>query len=171
MKTRPCANSMAFAGLLAGFLFVSLASAVAERVQDLPKPTEYVNDFAHVLSLNAATRLDPICVFKQAVKPCPHDIPRRDSSVSGGVATCRGRVQALEKRAAARKAGALSCSRGYYIRCLCAFSPGQRGPRYCQDYPFAPTGGGLSILLVVGRRLKRCNRQIYPHEGHCHYRW
>jgi hypothetical protein len=47
------------------------ASAVAERVQDLPKPTEYVNDFAHVLSLDAATRLDRICMFKQAVKRCP----------------------------------------------------------------------------------------------------
>jgi hypothetical protein len=48
MKTRRCdANSMAFAELLAGILLVSLASAVAERVQDLPKPTAYVNDFAH----------------------------------------------------------------------------------------------------------------------------
>jgi hypothetical protein len=74
MKARRCANSTAFAGLLAGFLFVSLASAVAERVQDMPKPTEYVNDFAHVLSLDAATRLDRVYMLKQAVKPCPRDM-------------------------------------------------------------------------------------------------
>ena len=49
------------ARLVAGFLFVFAVGAVAERVQDLPKPTDYVNDLAHVLSPNAVTRLDSIC--------------------------------------------------------------------------------------------------------------
>lgn len=52
---------MVFARLLAGFLFVSAAFAVAERPEELPKPTDYVNDFAHVLSSNAVVRLDHIC--------------------------------------------------------------------------------------------------------------
>ncbi len=46
--------------LAALFLFLALP-ARAERVQDLPQPTDYVNDFAHVLSPEAVTRLDAIC--------------------------------------------------------------------------------------------------------------
>ena len=34
---------------------------MAERVQDLPKPTDYVSDFAHVLSPEAIARLDSLC--------------------------------------------------------------------------------------------------------------
>ena len=34
---------------------------MAERVQDLPKPTDYVSDYAHVLSPEAIARLDAIC--------------------------------------------------------------------------------------------------------------
>ena len=62
MEIHRSANWMVFARLLAGFLFVSVASAIAERPEQLPKPTDYVNDFAHVLSPNAATRLDRICM-------------------------------------------------------------------------------------------------------------
>jgi uncharacterized protein len=43
-------------------LFVFLAvSARAQAVASLPQPTDYVNDFAHVLSPEAITRLDSIC--------------------------------------------------------------------------------------------------------------
>jgi uncharacterized protein len=33
----------------------------AERVEDLPKPTDYVSDYAHVLSPEAIARIDHIC--------------------------------------------------------------------------------------------------------------
>jgi uncharacterized protein len=33
----------------------------AERVEDLPQPTDYVSDFAHVLSPGAIARLDSLC--------------------------------------------------------------------------------------------------------------
>jgi uncharacterized protein len=36
-------------------------TALAERVADLPKPTDYVSDFAHVLSPAAIARLDALC--------------------------------------------------------------------------------------------------------------
>jgi len=61
MKTCCQVHSIVFTRLVAGFLSIFVASAVAERAQDLPKPTDYVNDFAHVLSPNAVTRLDRIC--------------------------------------------------------------------------------------------------------------
>ncbi len=34
---------------------------MAERVEDLPQPTDYVSDFAHVLSPEAIARLDRLC--------------------------------------------------------------------------------------------------------------
>jgi uncharacterized protein len=34
---------------------------LAERVEDLPQPTDYVSDFAHVLSPGAIARLDRLC--------------------------------------------------------------------------------------------------------------
>ena len=34
---------------------------MAERVEDLPQPTDYVSDFAHVLSPEAIARLDSLC--------------------------------------------------------------------------------------------------------------
>jgi uncharacterized protein len=49
------------------WLFVAVCVAVfsiaalAERVEDLPKPTDYVSDYAHVLSPEAIARLDKIC--------------------------------------------------------------------------------------------------------------
>jgi uncharacterized protein len=49
-------------GLLSAVLFVVAATAsFAERVEDLPKPTDYVSDYAHVLSPEAIARLDRIC--------------------------------------------------------------------------------------------------------------
>jgi uncharacterized protein len=47
--------------LLAVLLGFSASAALAERVQDLPKPTDYVSDYAHVLSPQAIARLDSIC--------------------------------------------------------------------------------------------------------------
>ena len=48
--------------LLAVSLFCYFGSAVlAEQVKDLPKPTDYVSDFAHVLSPQAVAQLDSIC--------------------------------------------------------------------------------------------------------------
>ena len=46
--------------LAALFLFPALA-ARAEAIKDLPQPTDYVSDFAHVLSPEAIARLDSIC--------------------------------------------------------------------------------------------------------------
>jgi uncharacterized protein len=46
--------------LLAAFLSVP-AAVRAERAEDLPQPTDYVSDFAHVLSPEAIARLDRIC--------------------------------------------------------------------------------------------------------------
>ena len=53
--------SSAFRLLLAVFLLFSTASAWAERAEDLPKPADYVSDFAHVLSPETIARLDRIC--------------------------------------------------------------------------------------------------------------
>jgi uncharacterized protein len=53
--------------LLVSALILSLTLALsavpgfAERVEDLPKPTDYVSDFAHVLSPEAVARLDRLC--------------------------------------------------------------------------------------------------------------
>jgi uncharacterized protein len=54
--------SIAFWLLLAEFLFLPVRSVLAEAANRLPKPTDYVNDYAHVLSLEGATRLDRICM-------------------------------------------------------------------------------------------------------------
>jgi len=60
MKGFHRARSFAVQLLLAALVLVPLG-AVAERVQDLPKPTDYVNDYANVLSPQAVERLDRIC--------------------------------------------------------------------------------------------------------------
>jgi len=39
----------------------SAVSVAGQRIDDLPKPTDYVSDFAHVLSPEAIARLDQIC--------------------------------------------------------------------------------------------------------------
>jgi uncharacterized protein len=55
-------SSMRFFRLLIAVVFVVSASVLpAERVEDLPKPTGYVSDFARVLSPEAVARLDRIC--------------------------------------------------------------------------------------------------------------
>ncbi len=46
--------------LAALFAFLALP-ARAEKVADLPQPTDYVSDFAHVLSPEAIARLDALC--------------------------------------------------------------------------------------------------------------
>lgn len=48
--------------LMLAVLFVfPLRVAMAEQVSNLPKPNDYVNDFAHVLSPEAVAKLDRIC--------------------------------------------------------------------------------------------------------------
>ena len=54
--------AVVFMWLLAGFLSIFVTSAVAESVHDLPKPTDYVSDDAHVLSSDAIALLDRMCV-------------------------------------------------------------------------------------------------------------
>jgi len=51
----------AFRLSLAVLLGFSATVALAERVEDLPKPTDYVSDYAHVLSPQAIARIDSIC--------------------------------------------------------------------------------------------------------------
>jgi uncharacterized protein len=53
---------MTYFRLVVAVVFVAFASVLpAERVEDLPKPTDYVSDYAHVLSPAAVARLDHIC--------------------------------------------------------------------------------------------------------------
>jgi uncharacterized protein len=54
-------HSVIFRLLLAAFVCVPAVAALAERVEDLPRPTDYVSDFAHVLSPEAIARLDSLC--------------------------------------------------------------------------------------------------------------
>ncbi|MGA2807179.1 MAG: TPM domain-containing protein [Terracidiphilus sp.] len=59
-------HSTLFRLLLAAFVFISASAflvqrSFAERVEDLPKPTDYVSDFAHVLSPEAIARIDRLC--------------------------------------------------------------------------------------------------------------
>jgi uncharacterized protein len=55
------AQTAVFLPLLAArFVFLNVPSR-AERVQDLPQPTDYVSDLAHVLSPEAIARIDSIC--------------------------------------------------------------------------------------------------------------
>jgi uncharacterized protein len=61
MKGFRRAHSTVFRLLLAALVGVSATATFAERVEDLPKPTDYVSDFAHVLSPEAIARLDRIC--------------------------------------------------------------------------------------------------------------
>ncbi len=54
-------SSVALWLLFAAFLGISVTAASAEQVKDLPQPTDYVSDFAHVLSPQAVAQLDSIC--------------------------------------------------------------------------------------------------------------
>lgn len=56
---RPSMNR--FRLLVAALVFLTASVLPAERVEDLPKPTDYVSDFAHVLSPQAIAHLDRIC--------------------------------------------------------------------------------------------------------------
>jgi uncharacterized protein len=47
--------------LMAASLAFSASAALAERVGDLPQPTDYVSDYAHVLSADTVARLDRLC--------------------------------------------------------------------------------------------------------------
>jgi uncharacterized protein len=47
--------------LAALFLLLPLQIAIAEQVSSLPKPNDYVNDYAQVLSADAVAKLDRIC--------------------------------------------------------------------------------------------------------------
>ena len=61
MKGFPSNRSIFFRILLAATMGLCATALVAERVEDLPKPTDYVSDYAHVLSPEAIARLDRIC--------------------------------------------------------------------------------------------------------------
>lgn len=50
-----------FGLLLAALVGISWTAALAEQVNALPKPTDYVSDYAHVLSPDAIARLDSLC--------------------------------------------------------------------------------------------------------------
>jgi uncharacterized protein len=54
-------HSTVFRLLLAASVCISSVAALAERVEDLPQPTDYVSDYAHVLSPEAIARIDHIC--------------------------------------------------------------------------------------------------------------
>jgi uncharacterized protein len=61
MKGFRRAHSAVFPLFVAACVSVFGLSALAERVEDLPQPTDYVSDFAHVLSPGAIARLDRLC--------------------------------------------------------------------------------------------------------------
>jgi uncharacterized protein len=61
MKGYRRVHSAVFPLLLAACISVFTVTALAERVEDLPQPTDYVSDFAHVLSPAAIARLDSLC--------------------------------------------------------------------------------------------------------------
>jgi uncharacterized protein len=61
MKGFRLAHSAVFRLLLAASVVIPATSLLAQRVDDLPKPTDYVSDDAHVLSPQAIAQLDHIC--------------------------------------------------------------------------------------------------------------
>jgi uncharacterized protein len=61
MKGFHRAHSTILPLLVAACISVFSIAAMAERVEDLPQPTDYVSDFAHVLSPAAIARLDRLC--------------------------------------------------------------------------------------------------------------
>jgi len=54
-------QSIVFPLLLAAILPLFTFPVIAESVNSLPKPTDYVSDFAHVLSAETIAQLDSIC--------------------------------------------------------------------------------------------------------------
>jgi uncharacterized protein len=61
MKVFRRAYSVGSQLVLAGLMLCLAPGAPAEQVKDLPKPTDYVSDFAHVLSPQAVAQLDSLC--------------------------------------------------------------------------------------------------------------
>jgi uncharacterized protein len=61
MKGFRGAHPIVFPLMVAALLVVSPIAARAQRVDDLPKPTDYVSDDAQVLSPGTIARLDSIC--------------------------------------------------------------------------------------------------------------
>jgi uncharacterized protein len=61
MKATRRSQTHVFLPLLAAFFLLLPLGARAESVKDLPQPTDYVSDFAHVLSPEAVARIDAIC--------------------------------------------------------------------------------------------------------------
>ena len=61
MKGFSRSSMTGFRLLVAVVVLISGSVLLAERVEDLPKPTDYVSDYAHVLSPAAVARLDHIC--------------------------------------------------------------------------------------------------------------
>jgi uncharacterized protein len=62
MKAFRRAQEAVLLPILAAFLVCAPAALRAERVADLPQPTDYVSDFAHVLSPDAIARIDSVCL-------------------------------------------------------------------------------------------------------------
>jgi uncharacterized protein len=62
MKGIRRAHSTLFRLLLAVSAVFFAATLTAEKLQDLPKPTDYVSDYAHVLSPEAVARIDQIAI-------------------------------------------------------------------------------------------------------------
>lgn len=60
MQVRPSCSVSIWLVLSLALAFSALPG-LAERVEDLPKPTDYVSDFAHVLSPETVERLDRLC--------------------------------------------------------------------------------------------------------------
>jgi uncharacterized protein len=61
MKALRRRQKIDFIPLLTAFLLLLPIGVHAEAVKDLPQPTDYVNDFAHVLSPEAVAHIDAIC--------------------------------------------------------------------------------------------------------------
>jgi uncharacterized protein len=61
MKGMRRARSTVSRLILAGLLLILPIGLLAESLKSLPKPTDYVSDYAHVLSPEAIARIDAIC--------------------------------------------------------------------------------------------------------------
>ena len=61
MKGFHRARSFIFGLFLAAFILISVRALLAEKVDSLPRPDDYVSDFANVLSPQAIAQLDSIC--------------------------------------------------------------------------------------------------------------
>lgn len=61
MKVFRRVHQALFLPFMAAFLAFSPALLRAEKIEDLPQPTDYVSDYAHVLSPEAIAHIDSIC--------------------------------------------------------------------------------------------------------------